>query len=372
MQWSLLESLLMTPGSTSTRNSFPFPWFVNVPVYPLYRGSRSTESSLVGGCGKGANESLPGANAHRSERIDGDRHSQVRWRFFLKGPMTNQFSWEWRSPSILSRWYIPYCNFLRWKANKTTLFFSGILRLAASKLRYIIYRYLCSWSSAHSRMDFGEWLWMYMMIHGYRRWYMMIHDGIIPIYLCLYVYIYMLHIIYVHTYAYVQCVYCSVLMCLEYTKMASAGTHEMPSSVNIHSLMHMYDLVQPLTQLRLVHAAAYLYMLDTCSVGEGFPWKFTAMASTGFKELRAPPMLGLRNWISMYIPKIHHWWHYWIFQLHMKQWRGETPSIQCKKHTKAILHARSLTARPSTNDTWKVPMFLLKWFLFRRTKSCPF
>ena len=146
-------------------------------------GSRSTESSLVGGCGKGANESLPGANAHRSERIDGDRHSQVRWRFFLKGPMTNQFSWEWRSPSILSRWYIPYCKFLRWKANKTTPFFSGILRLAASKLRYIIHRYLCSWSSAHSRMDFGEWLWMYMMIHGYRRWYMMIHDGIIPIYL---------------------------------------------------------------------------------------------------------------------------------------------------------------------------------------------
>ena len=154
--------------------------------------------------------------------------------------------------------------------------------------------------------------------------------------------------------------------------MAYAGTHEMPSSVNIHSLMHMYDLVQPLTQLRLVHAAAYLYMLDTCSVGEGFPWKFTAMASTGFKELRAPPMLGLGNWISMYIPKIHHWWHCWIFQLHMKQWRGETPSIQCKKHTKAKFHARSLTARPSTNDTWKVPMFLLKWFLFRRTKSSPF
>lgn len=102
--------------------------------------------------------------------------------------------------------------------------------------------------------------------------------------------------------------------------MAYAGTQEMPSSVNIHSLMHMYDLVQPLTQLRLVHAAAYLYMLDTCSVGEGFPWKFTAMASTGFKELRAPPMLGLGNWISMYIPKIHHWWHCWIFQLHMKLW----------------------------------------------------
>jgi len=40
---------------------------------------------------------------------------------------------------------------------------------------------------------------------------------------------------------------------------------------------------------QLVHAAAYLYMLDTCSVGEGFPWKFTAMASTGFKELRTPP-----------------------------------------------------------------------------------
>lgn len=201
----------------------------------------------------------------------------------------------------------------------------------------------------------------------------MIHDGMIPIY-CIYIYIYMLHIIFVHTYAYLQCVYCSVLMCLEYTKMAFAGTHEMPSSVNIHSLMHMYDLVQTLTQLRLVHAAAYLYMLDTCSVGEGFPWKFTAMASTGFKELRAPPMLGLGNWISMYIPKIHHWWHCWIFQLHMKLWtmRGETPSIQCKKHTKAILHARSLTARPSTNETWKVPMFLLKWFLFRRKKIVPF
>ena len=137
----------------------------------------------------------------------------------------------------------------------------------------------------------------------------------------------------------------------------------------------MYDLVQPLTQLRLVHAAAYLYMLDTCSVGEGFPWKFTAMASTGFKELRAPPMLGLGNWISMYIPKIHHWWHCWpsfSCTWNYEQWRGETPSIQCKKHTKAILHARSLTARPSTNDTWKVPMFPLKWFLFRRTKIVPF
>ncbi len=59
----------------------------------------------------------------------------------------------------------------------------------------------------------------------------------------------------------------------------------------------MYVLVQPLIQLRLVHAAAYLYMLDTCTVGEGFPWKFTDMASTGFKELRTPPILGLIGYV---------------------------------------------------------------------------
>ena len=39
-------------------------------------------------------------------KVDGDRHSQVRWLFFVRGYAFYQYSqWEWRSPSILSRWY---------------------------------------------------------------------------------------------------------------------------------------------------------------------------------------------------------------------------------------------------------------------------
>ena len=35
----------------------------------------------------------------------------------------------------------------------------------------------------------------------------------------------------------------------------------------------------------LIRAEAYMYMLDTSTVGAGFPFKFTAMARTEHKEL---------------------------------------------------------------------------------------
>ncbi|CAJ1441746.1 unnamed protein product [Effrenium voratum] len=39
----------------------------------------------------------------------------------------------------------------------------------------------------------------------------------------------------------------------------------------------------------LIRAEAYMYMLDTSTVGAGFPFKFTAMARTEHKEFRSSP-----------------------------------------------------------------------------------
>mmetsp|Transcript_62995 Transcript_62995/g.138024 ORF Transcript_62995/g.138024 Transcript_62995/m.138024 type:complete len:278 (+) Transcript_62995:118-951(+) len=39
----------------------------------------------------------------------------------------------------------------------------------------------------------------------------------------------------------------------------------------------------------MVHALAYLYILDTSTVGMAFPWKFNELASTGYHEMLNPP-----------------------------------------------------------------------------------
>lgn len=43
---------------------------------------------------------------------------------------------------------------------------------------------------------------------------------------------------------------------------------------------------------RLVRASAYLYVLDTSTVGMAFPWKFAELASVGYLEMRSSPTLG--------------------------------------------------------------------------------
>lgn len=46
---------------------------------------------------------------------------------------------------------------------------------------------------------------------------------------------------------------------------------------------------------RMVHALAYLYILDTSTVGMAFPWKFNELASTGYHEMLNPPTPGSPN-----------------------------------------------------------------------------
>lgn len=40
----------------------------------------------------------------------------------------------------------------------------------------------------------------------------------------------------------------------------------------------------------MVHALAYLYILDTSTVGMAFPWKINELASTGYHEMLNPPV----------------------------------------------------------------------------------